>query len=116
MSGLGGDGAGEGDALLHAAREFGRIEIADAGGKADLGEEFGGTVAAFGTAQPALGEQAEHDVLPDRQAVEQRAVLEQHADAGTDGFLFAAGKAEDVGAVDLDAACVGFEQAEDAFE
>ena len=52
------------------------------GRQPDLRQELGGArrVPRRGVSL-RLGQQAEGHVLPDRQAVEQRAVLEQHADA-----------------------------------
>ena len=113
--GLRGDGTGERHALLHAAGEFGRVEVTDGRGEADLGQEVSCVRRAFGAAQPALREETEDHVLPDRKAVKEGAVLEQHADTGAGGFLFVAWQGEDVGAVDLDRAFVGVQQAEDAF-
>ena len=44
--GLGGDGAGQADALLHAAGELRRREVADAGGEPDLGQHVAGAARA----------------------------------------------------------------------
>ena len=71
--GLGGDGAGEADALLHAARKLGRAQLADLGAEADRGELLDRDLLRALPAPCRALDQAEGDVLPDRQAVEQRA-------------------------------------------
>ncbi len=114
--GLGGDGAGQADALLHAARELGRGKVADRRGEADLGQHLGRLVARLGPGDAVLRQQLEADVLPDRQAVEERAVLEQHADAVAQRLPLPPRQLQDVDAVDLDRALVGLDQPEDAFD
>ncbi len=91
--GLGGDRSGQGHALLHAARQFGRRQVADAGRQADLLQEIVGPRAGVVAGGLVAGDQPEGDVFPDRQAVEQGAVLEQHADAGSASFALAGGTA-----------------------
>ena len=80
ISGIGGDGARQADALLHAAGEFGRRKLRDLGAEPDLGELFDRDVARLAARHAAALDQAERDVLPDGQAVEQRRALEQHAE------------------------------------
>ncbi len=50
--GIGGDGAGQADALLHAAGQFRRAEIGDIAGEADLGQLLDGDVLGLGRATP----------------------------------------------------------------
>ena len=82
MSGLGGDGARQGHALLHPAGQFRRGQLADARrrGRPRPGTRRPPARACARGRACVLRQQAEGHVLPDRQAVEQRAVLEQHAD------------------------------------
>jgi hypothetical protein len=75
-----------------------------------------GDLAGVGKGAFFLCQQAEGDVFPDRETVEQRAVLEQHADFRADRLTRAAALGEDVDAVDLDGAGVWLDQAEDAFD
>jgi hypothetical protein len=78
--GLGGDGAGEGGALLHPARQLGRVEVGGAGGQAHAGEGLDGAGAGLGAGHPRL-QVAEGHVLPDGERVEERAALEEHPEA-----------------------------------
>lgn len=45
---LGGDGAGQADALLHTARQFGWKKIGDVWGKSDAAQLLDGNLAGFG--------------------------------------------------------------------
>ena len=96
---VGGDGAGEADALLHAAGELGRVEVGGLGAEPDPAELGDRQLARLGLRPAAAGvAQAEGDVLPDRQAVEQRAALEEHAEVAQEGApvdLGASGRAVD---------------------
>jgi hypothetical protein len=56
------------------------IQVADVGAEADLGQLVDRDVLGLGARHAAALDQAEGDVLPDRQAVEQRRALEQHAE------------------------------------
>jgi hypothetical protein len=58
-------------------------------------------------------QEPEGHVLPDGHGIEQRAALEQHAEAREKGIAVALG---DVRAIQLDRAAVRFDKAEDAFE
>ena len=103
--GVGGDGAGEADALLHAARELGRVEVGGLGAEADAGELRDRELAGRPRAERVAAgvDQPEGDVLPDRQAVEERAALEQHAEVAEQGAAVDAGERR---AVDQDLARV----------
>ena len=52
---VGGDGAGEADALLHAAGELGRVEVGGLGAEADAGELGDGERAGVACARGACG-------------------------------------------------------------
>ena len=113
---FGGDGAGQRHALLHAAGQFCRRKFGDIGAKADLGELLHRLVAGrFAVHAPAL-DQAEGDVFPDRQRIEEGAALKQHAELLQDPLAVARAHADDLFAIDQDAAALGLHQAEDAFE
>ena len=60
--------------------------------------------------------QAEADILPDGEAVEQGGILEQHPGFQQDFFAHLGGLIGDFLAVDENLAAVGFQQAEDAFQ
>ena len=113
--GVGGDGAGEADALLHAARELGRVEVGGLGPEADAARACRWRARGRPRGEQRLAgvAQAEGDVLPDRQAVEERAALEQHAEVAQEGAAVDRGEGH---AVDQDLAAVGREDAEDAFQ
>ena len=104
--GIGGDGARKPDALQHAPREFRRREIGDFRPQADLGELFDRDVTRFGALRAAPLDQAEGDVLPDGQRVEQRAALKQHAEFAQIGVALGAAQPRDVFAVHEDAKAV----------
>ena len=80
--GLGGDGAGEADALLHAAGQLGRHRARRPRAPSPTWPSFAiAPCLRLARGRPAGGlDEPEGDVLPDRQAVEQRAALEQHAE------------------------------------
>jgi hypothetical protein len=82
----------------------------------DLRQHLRRLVARGAARDAALGEQLEADILPDRQAVEQRAVLEQHADAVVQLLTLPPRQRRHVAPVDLDHAGIGADQAEDAFQ
>jgi hypothetical protein len=64
--GVRGDGAGEADALLHAARQLGREQLGDVGAEAHLLELVERDVLGLVARHLAALDQAEGDVLPDR--------------------------------------------------
>ena len=76
--GLDGDGAGDGDALLLAARKLGRPAVG-VGGEADQLQRLGHLGVDLATRQAAFLE-AEGDVLGHRHVRPQRVALEHHAD------------------------------------
>ena len=80
ISGACGDGPGEADALLHAAGELGRHQLGHLRRQPDHGQRLLGLGLRLRSVDPLGAEQAEGHVLPDRQAVEQRPALEQHAE------------------------------------
>ena len=115
--GLGGDGAGQRDALLHAAGQFRRVKLADAGGEADLGEEVGGAGGgprARGSLRCASRPKATFSqtgrLSNSAPFWNSMPIRERAASA------LVAGQRQDILAVDLDAAGVGLDQAEDAFQ
>ena len=114
--GIRGDGAGQADTLLHAARQFAGEEIANLRPKADVGQFLNGNIAGLRAAGALLGQQTEGDIFPDRQAVKEGGTLEQYAETPIDLFPVPSAHVEDVCTVDLDAAGVRFQQAEDAFK
>src|SRR6185295_4298951 len=82
--GIGGNGAGETHPLLHAARQLRRVELADLGSEPDLAELGEGNVPGLAPAHLLALDEAEGDVLPDGERIEQRRSLEQHAEARQD--------------------------------
>jgi hypothetical protein len=91
-------------------------EVRDVGGQADLGEDFDGFFAGIFAGDFLLRQQPEGDVFPDRDAVEQGAVLEQHADLPAQFARARARRAQHVLTVDFNAAGICRNQAEDAFD
>ena len=79
---LHGQRAGDGDALLHAARQHVRIGVLE-GAEIDLGDHLSGLLARGGARHAAVDQQREHDVaehrLPRQQLVE---FLEHHHAVG----------------------------------
>ena len=112
--GLGSDGAGKADAFLHAAREFRREQIGHIGGQAHtaqlLDRDFAGFFFGFGQRS---AQQAEGDVLPDRQAVKQRAALKEHAEPGQKGVAL---DFRGVFAIQRDRPLILHHQAQNAFQ
>ncbi len=104
------------DPLLHAAGELGRREIGDLGRQADLAQDLDRPPLRLRARQLLDLQQAEGDVLPHRQAVEQRRSLEQHAELLHHLLALAPRQARHLLAVDLDRARIGLEDAEDALE
>ena len=108
ISGCVGDGAGEADALLHPAGQLGRHQPRRPRAP---GPTMARVSLGLGHAPPRastrlVGEQAEGDVLPDRQAVEQRPALEQHAELAAQLVHGGAVGAHHLDAVDADRAAV----------
>ena len=78
---IGGDGARQADALLHAAGKFGRRKIARRRRRGRPWRVSRSRCRLRLAARHAAAlDQTEGDILPDRQAVEQRRALEQHAE------------------------------------
>ena len=75
------------------AGQFRRRQVADAGGEADLREDLDRARFRVDARNLLPRQQSERHVLPHGQTVEQRAVLEQHADARARRLPFAAGRA-----------------------
>ena len=115
---LGGDGAGERHALLHAAGELGRKELADSAPPARRRPACRARSPWPGAAgMPLALDQPEGDVLPDRQTVEQGRALEQHAEVPAHLLAVAAGAGRPSPAPSIwIAAGIGTQQAEDAFD
>ena len=90
---LDGECAGQGDALLLAARQLVRV-VADALGQSDQAEQLLGALATVDTRLLAHAH-AELDVLPSRHVGEQAVRLEHHAHVA-----FGGRHADEVGAVD----------------
>src|SRR5439155_1173950 len=82
---LSGGGAGKAHALLHAAGKLGRPQLGHFRPKTHLRQLVDGDVLRFCPwHSPALN-QTEGDIFPDRQTVEQRGALEQHAEFSQHG-------------------------------
>ena len=74
------DGAGQADALLHAARKLGRVKLGHIGRQADAAQFFNGNLAGLGLgALLRSAQQAESHVFPHAHRIKQRTTLEQHA-------------------------------------
>ena len=114
--GIGGDGAGQPHALLHAAGKLRRKEFANFGIEADLAEFFDGNFFCFAARHVAALDQAEGDIFPDGQGVKKRAALKQHAEAAQVFIAAYAFQAGDFLAAHLDGAGIGAEDSEDAFQ
>ncbi len=100
ISGSEGDGPRQADALLHAARELRRHQVGDFRLQPDLAELLDREVVRVGAVELVHARGGEGDVAPDRQRVEQRAALEQHAAAAQERLAGAEGKIGHVLAVD----------------
>src|SRR5690625_2959033 len=114
--GFGSDGAGKADALLHAAGDLRWQKIGHIRCHADAAEALDRDLARLGTrALAAAMEEAEGDILPDRQAVEKRASLKQHAETVEQSFTLASAEPHDVLAIDLDLARIRLDDTKNAF-
>jgi hypothetical protein len=85
-------------------------------GQADEAEHFFDPGVHFVEGLRRLFVQFVADVLPDRQRVEQRALLEDHAQIGANRHHLGLGHLVDALALDPDGAAIGLEQAEDQFQ
>ena len=110
------DRPGEADALLHPAGQLGRHELADLRAQADHGQGLDRLDLRLRPIDLPGGQEPERHVLPDRQAVEQRPALEQHAELAAQPVDRVARGADDFLAVDADRAAVGDQQAEHALD
>ena len=84
--------------------------------KADLGQLGGADLPGLVTDHSFFGEQAKGHVLPHWQGVEQRRALEQHAELAVDALARLGVAAHHFFIIDVDAARVRIEQAQDALE
>ena len=100
--GLGGEAAGDADALDLAAGELGGVVVLAAGEAHEL-DELGHARLALGAGLPGDLERV-GDVLGGGAGVQQVRVLEDHADVPSRGAQRGAVEGGDVGAVDLDPA------------
>ena len=109
-----GNGAGQTHAFLHAARQLGGQAVGHVGFEAHAAQFLDGDGAGlFARAFEGAAQQAKGDVLPDRQAVEQRAALKQHAEAGQKGIAVAGTCGL---AIDQNGACIRCHQPQNAFQ
>ena len=88
---FGNDRAGERDAFLHAAGDFGRVQVGHICTEAYFFQCLDCPFFRLATLHAIGIDQAEGDILPDGETVEQGACLEQHADTGAHGFAGLAG-------------------------
>ncbi len=108
--------AGQRGALAHAARELAR-QLALAAGQADFAQAIGHGALDFVVGEiVAQAAQREGDVLADGHEVEERVVLEQHADERADGRQRVRRLGRDASAVDAHLALVGGTQAAQELE
>jgi hypothetical protein len=114
--GVGGDGAGEADALLHAARQLGREQLGDVGAEAHLLQLVERDVLGLVARHLAALDQAEGDVLPDGKGIEQGRALEQHAEAREMAVALLALQPDDLLAADADRARIGPDEAENRLD
>ena len=110
------NGPRKGHALLHAAGKLRWGKIAHRCGKANLRQHLGRPVARLRARDALLGQQLEADIFPDRQAIEQRAILKQHANAVIQCFTFAPWQLQNILPVNFNTAGIGFNQPQDAFD
>src|SRR3546814_13854135 len=87
------DGAGEGDALLHAAGKLGRAEVEDVAAETDALQILFRDGPHPGRILKATLREDEGDVAPDWKWVEQRAAVVQQAELSTNARI-SIGRAE----------------------
>ena len=109
--GLERDGAGQGDALLHAARERGGKQALHVASEVDEPEHLRDAGRDLLLRPGRVLAQREGDVLEDRHRVEEGAALEEHADLLAHGDELLLGKLGDLHAVHPDLAVVGLLEA-----
>lgn len=78
--GISGNGAGEANALLHAAGKLSGIKRAHIRAQANLAEFLHGDVFCLGPGHVAPLDQAEGDIFPNGERVKQGSTLKQHAE------------------------------------
>ena len=115
-AGLGGDRAAQRDALLHAPGKLGRRTIGNVRPEAHRCEDFHGPLLGGAAGHPVAVDKGECHVLPHAETVEERVLLEQHADAAHQMLQFALVEACEVGVSEADAAALHRHQAEQAFQ
>src|SRR5262245_30690763 len=107
-------GAGDGDAAAHAAREFGRHKI-HSGFEFDKAQRLANfrlDVVRIGT----ILEKAVGDVVRDGHGIEESALLEDEPDFTTKAKEVALSHVAEIPAEDMDGACVWLEQAGGKFK
>ncbi len=105
------EGAGDGDALFHAAGKFGGVPVSDVL-EAEEFELFGGDAGNLGGRLEAVLGQVKADVFQNGQGVEERAALEDERHAVLVHHSFGVNRF----AVDQDVALVGLFEADDLLE
>ena len=99
---------------MHAPRQFRRKKVGYGRFQPDAAQLFHRNLARLGPgALLRAAQEAEGDVLPDRQAVEKRAALKEHPEPGKEGIA-----RSPVGrfAIDKDLPAIGRHKAKDAFQ
>ena len=114
--GIGGHGARQPDALLHAAGEFCGTQFTDFRTQTDLGKFFHGNVACLAALHAASLDQAKRNVLPHIQAIEESRPLKQHAEFSQVGFARIAAKSRHRLSIHQNLARVGAQESEHAFD
>ena len=110
------DGTGKADALLHAAREFTRKAVRDIGAQPHQRQSLDRARARLAAVDAIGVDQAEADVFPHRQAVEQGRALEQHADTAHGLAALCGAHGGGVDAIEVDGAGIGLQQAQRQFQ
>ncbi len=82
---------------------------AHVGLQADRGQPVEGDILGFATAHALALDQPEGHVLPNQQGIEQRRILEQHAELASDLLEALSAEADDFFAIDLNGALFGLQ-------
>ena len=102
--------------FLHAARQLREARLSPTSGGNPTEASFFSAISLASCGRRRALDEAEGDVLPDLQAVEQRRALEQHAELAHEIVAVGAAEVGGVLAVDEHGALIRLDDADDAFE
>ena len=116
ISGFSGDGPGQADPFAHTPRKGGRIAVRHVFVQTDLGQLFNRNGPRLFPLHAGAFDQAEGNIFPNRQGIEQGRRLEQHAEPGQNPFPLRPAQTHGLLAINADATPIGPQQAQNTFQ